>query len=117
MQELRRVRSGALDENTNLVTMHDVLDAQHHFDATKDESYLRRCDKGEDHLEAYFDVADITLRDKRGDTARDEDKADEDQTLLFASFTLFFVFSCFQREGRGLEPDGCSLRNWNGRCG
>jgi len=42
MQELRRVRSGAMDENKRLVTMHDVLDAQHHFDATRDESYLRR---------------------------------------------------------------------------
>jgi H/ACA ribonucleoprotein complex subunit 4 len=42
MQELRRVRSGAMDENKHLVTMHDVLDAQHHFDATRDESYLRR---------------------------------------------------------------------------
>ena len=41
MQELRRVRSGALDENTNLRTMHDVLDAQHQFDSSKDESYLR----------------------------------------------------------------------------
>ena len=28
MQELRRVRSGALDEQKNMVTMHDVLDAQ-----------------------------------------------------------------------------------------
>ena len=42
MQELRRVRSGAMNENKHLCTMHDVLDAQHHFDATKDESYLRR---------------------------------------------------------------------------
>lgn len=42
MQELRRVRSGALDESDNLVTMHDVLDAQHVYDTTKDESYLRR---------------------------------------------------------------------------
>ena len=42
MQELRRVRSGALDESNNLVTMHDVLDAQHVYDTTKDESYLRR---------------------------------------------------------------------------
>ena len=31
-----------MDENRHLCTMHDVLDAQHHFDATKDESYLRR---------------------------------------------------------------------------
>ena len=59
MQELRRVRSGCLGENDNLMTMHDVLDAQyvHHlpalcfcntldrysFDNFKDESYLRRC--------------------------------------------------------------------------
>ncbi|KAL3896611.1 MAG: hypothetical protein SGARI_007127 [Bacillariaceae sp.] len=42
MQELRRVRSGALCENDNLVTMHDVLDAQYVYDTTKDESYLRR---------------------------------------------------------------------------
>lgn len=42
MQELRRVRSGVLSEDGNLVTMHDVLDAQHVYDAKKDESYLRR---------------------------------------------------------------------------
>lgn len=42
MQELRRVRSGAMDENKFLVTMHDVMDAQWHFDNCKDESYLRR---------------------------------------------------------------------------
>ncbi|KAG7349623.1 tRNA pseudouridine synthase B [Nitzschia inconspicua] len=42
MQELRRVRSGALGEQDNLVTMHDVLDAQFVYDTTKDESYLRR---------------------------------------------------------------------------
>jgi len=42
MQELRRARSGALSERDNLVTMHDVLDAQHVYDTTKDETYLRR---------------------------------------------------------------------------
>eukprot|EP00526_Cylindrotheca_closterium_P011772 CAMPEP_0113622078 /NCGR_PEP_ID=MMETSP0017_2-20120614/11301_1 /TAXON_ID=2856 /ORGANISM="Cylindrotheca closterium" /LENGTH=484 /DNA_ID=CAMNT_0000531875 /DNA_START=41 /DNA_END=1495 /DNA_ORIENTATION=+ /assembly_acc=CAM_ASM_000147 len=42
MQELRRVRSGAMGEHDNLVTMHDVLDAQHVYDTTKDETYLRR---------------------------------------------------------------------------
>lgn len=42
MQELRRVRSGVMDENHNLVTMHDVMDAQHVYDTTKDEKYLRR---------------------------------------------------------------------------
>ncbi|KAG5182391.1 pseudouridine synthase [Tribonema minus] len=42
MQELRRVRSGVLDENAHLVTMHDVLDAQHVYDTHKDETYLRR---------------------------------------------------------------------------
>eukprot|EP00612_Vaucheria_litorea_P001594 CAMPEP_0171453352 /NCGR_PEP_ID=MMETSP0945-20130129/1095_1 /TAXON_ID=109269 /ORGANISM="Vaucheria litorea, Strain CCMP2940" /LENGTH=433 /DNA_ID=CAMNT_0011978203 /DNA_START=202 /DNA_END=1503 /DNA_ORIENTATION=- len=42
MQELRRVRSGVLDENQHLVTMHDVLDAQYMYDNFKDESYLRR---------------------------------------------------------------------------
>ena len=42
MQELRRVRSGALSEEDDMVTMHDVLDAQWLFDNTKDESYLRR---------------------------------------------------------------------------
>ncbi|OLL23276.1 Centromere/microtubule-binding protein cbf5, partial [Neolecta irregularis DAH-3] len=42
MQELRRVRSGALSEDDDLVTCHDVLDAQWTYDNTKDESYLRR---------------------------------------------------------------------------
>jgi len=42
MQELRRVRSGVLDESDNLCTMHDVMDAQHVYDSTKDEKYLRR---------------------------------------------------------------------------
>jgi H/ACA ribonucleoprotein complex subunit 4 len=42
MQELRRVRSGALGESENMVTMHDVLDAQWMFDNLGDESYLRR---------------------------------------------------------------------------
>lgn len=42
MQELRRVRSGILSEDYNMVTMHDVLDAQHVYDTTKDETYLRR---------------------------------------------------------------------------
>merc|ERR1719487_805796 len=42
MQELRRVRSGINGEKDNMVTMHDVLDAQYVFDKDKDESYLRR---------------------------------------------------------------------------
>eukprot|EP00599_Poterioochromonas_sp_BG-1_P011348 CAMPEP_0173157178 /NCGR_PEP_ID=MMETSP1105-20130129/15408_1 /TAXON_ID=2985 /ORGANISM="Ochromonas sp., Strain BG-1" /LENGTH=490 /DNA_ID=CAMNT_0014074469 /DNA_START=48 /DNA_END=1520 /DNA_ORIENTATION=- len=42
MQELRRVRSGILSENQNLVTMHDILDAQYQYDQSKDETYLRR---------------------------------------------------------------------------
>lgn len=42
MQELRRVRSGAMSEMDNMVTMHDVLDAQWLYDNTKDEAYLRR---------------------------------------------------------------------------
>uniref|UniRef100_A0A7S3UZ88 PUA domain-containing protein n=1 Tax=Aplanochytrium stocchinoi TaxID=215587 RepID=A0A7S3UZ88_9STRA len=42
MQELRRVRSGAVDEDDGMVTMHDVLDAQYMYDNQKDESYLRR---------------------------------------------------------------------------
>ena len=42
MEELRRVRSGMLTENDNMVTMHDVLDAQWLYKNRKDESYLRR---------------------------------------------------------------------------
>jgi H/ACA ribonucleoprotein complex subunit 4 len=42
MQELRRVRSGALSEDDDMVTMHDILDAQWLYDNAKDESYLRR---------------------------------------------------------------------------
>ncbi|VDN02195.1 unnamed protein product, partial [Thelazia callipaeda] len=42
MQELRRVRSGIFGENDNLMTMHDVLDAQYLYDHHSDDSYLRR---------------------------------------------------------------------------
>ncbi len=35
MEELRRVRSGILNENVGMVSMHDVLDAQRHFENTK----------------------------------------------------------------------------------
>merc|ERR1719240_1146803 len=42
MQELRRIRSGVLDESS-CVTMHDLLDAQYVYDNQRDESYLRRC--------------------------------------------------------------------------
>lgn len=38
MQELRRVRSGAMSENDDIVTMHDVLDAQWLYDNTRDGS-------------------------------------------------------------------------------
>lgn len=42
MIELRRARSGIQTENDNLVTMHDVLDAQWKYDNHRDESYLRK---------------------------------------------------------------------------
>ncbi|EGD88191.1 centromere/microtubule-binding protein CBF5 [Trichophyton rubrum D6] len=42
MQELRRVRSGAMDEKDGMVTLHDVLDAQWMMDNHRDESYLRK---------------------------------------------------------------------------
>ncbi|CAM0906940.1 unnamed protein product [Alopecurus aequalis] len=42
MQELRRVRSGILGEQDNMVTMHDVMDAMWALDNHKDESYIRR---------------------------------------------------------------------------
>lgn len=45
MQELRRVRSGALGENDNIVTMHDLLDAQWLYDNQRDgESAARFTD-------------------------------------------------------------------------
>ncbi|KAK6595600.1 hypothetical protein ACHAQE_001441 [Botrytis cinerea] len=42
MQELRRVRSGAMDETKDMVTLHDVLDAQWMQDNARDEAYLRK---------------------------------------------------------------------------
>jgi len=41
MQELRRVRSGAMDEQKGMVTLHDVMDAQWTYDNNRDEAYLR----------------------------------------------------------------------------
>ncbi len=42
MLELRRSRSGILQEDDTMVTMHDVLDAQWVYDTYSDETYLRR---------------------------------------------------------------------------
>jgi H/ACA ribonucleoprotein complex subunit 4 len=42
MQELRRVRSGALKEDDTMVTMHDIKDAQWHYERFGSEAYLRR---------------------------------------------------------------------------
>lgn len=42
MQELRRVRSGIMGEEDNMVTMHDVMDAQWLLDNHRDDAYLRR---------------------------------------------------------------------------
>jgi len=42
MLELRRVRSGIQSEKDNMVTMHDVLDAQYVYDNHKEENMLRR---------------------------------------------------------------------------
>ncbi|CAK0910423.1 unnamed protein product [Prorocentrum cordatum] len=42
MAELRRVRSGVLDENKYMATMHDVLDAQFMYENLRDEKYIRR---------------------------------------------------------------------------
>jgi H/ACA ribonucleoprotein complex subunit 4 len=42
MEELRRVRSGILDENKHMATMHDVLDGQYMYESLRDEKYLRR---------------------------------------------------------------------------
>lgn len=42
MEELRRVRSGVLDENKYMATMHDVLDSQFMYESLRDEKYIRR---------------------------------------------------------------------------
>lgn len=42
MEELRRVRSGIMNEKENLYTMHDVMDAQHLYKNTGDDTYLRK---------------------------------------------------------------------------
>jgi len=42
VKELRRVRSGILDENKYLVSMHDVLDAEFTYRTKKDETALRK---------------------------------------------------------------------------
>ena len=40
MQELRRVRSGAMGESDDIVTMHDVLDAQWLYDNNRDGTFF-----------------------------------------------------------------------------
>lgn len=51
MQELRRVRSGAMSENDDMVTMHDVMDAQWMYDNTRDGTsiiFTSRADRSPD---------------------------------------------------------------------
>lgn len=50
MQELRRTRSGILDENQGMATMHDVLDSQFDYETNRDEKYLRRVILPLEHL-------------------------------------------------------------------
>jgi len=54
MQELRRVRSGVLDENQHMSTMHDVLDAQYMYNNMRDEKYLRRVVLPLEHILTSF---------------------------------------------------------------
>lgn len=54
MQELRRVRSGALSENDDMVTMHDVLDAQWMYDNTRDGACIHVTTTRRELLRAYF---------------------------------------------------------------
>ena len=42
MAELRRTKSGLLGERDSLYTMHDILDAQHLYNTTSNEEYLRK---------------------------------------------------------------------------
>jgi hypothetical protein len=60
MQELRRVRSGAMGENDDAVTMHDVLDAQWLYDNTRDgqsNSFSREISLLERGLNAGFSLS------------------------------------------------------------
>lgn len=41
MQELRRIKSGHLSEDDNMVTLHEILDANYIYQKTNDETYLR----------------------------------------------------------------------------
>lgn len=53
LQELRRVRSGIVGEKDNLVTMHDILDAQWVYDNTKVSAphlLCRPCCSAPEHL-------------------------------------------------------------------
>lgn len=50
MEELRRVRSGIMDEYKDLYTLHDLLDAQYLFETKGDESYLRKIIKPIENL-------------------------------------------------------------------
>ena len=61
MEELRRVRSGALTENDHLYTMHDIMDAQYKYEHEGDETYLRRVIKPLELL--LVDMPKIVVKD------------------------------------------------------
>ena len=61
MEELRRVRSGAMTENDHLYTMHDIMDAQYKYENEGDETYLRRIIKPLELL--LIDMPRIVIKD------------------------------------------------------
>ncbi len=61
MEELRRVRSGIMDEYKDLYTMHDILDAQYLYETKGDESYLRKITKPIEYL--LVDLPRVIVKD------------------------------------------------------
>ncbi len=61
MEELRRVRSGCMDEYNELYTLHDILDAQYIYETRGDEKYLRKIIKPIENL--LMDLPKIIVKD------------------------------------------------------
>jgi H/ACA ribonucleoprotein complex subunit 4 len=64
MQELRRTRTGLFTES-DLVTLHDVLDARHFLQTDKDEAWMRRVLRPVEAVAAHLNA--IVLRDSAVD--------------------------------------------------
>lgn len=102
MLELRRVRSGIQGEEDELVTMHDVLDAQWLYEHYKDESYLRR---------VIRPLETLLTRHKR--IIMKDSSVSNLNRLQRNTITNFYIGKCYLLWSSHINSWNTSIRRWD----